>query len=128
VRKAEYDLDENELKPYFSQNGVRDGAFMVCNKLFGIDFKLNKDLPTYDPNAQVYEVIDKGEVIGILYLDYYTRASKISGAWMTSFRKQSKTKDGQRVLPIISVVLNNPNPTADIPSLLSFDEMTTFFH
>ena len=128
VRKEKYDLDQDSLRPYFSQDGVRDGSFMVSNKLFGITFRLNEDLPTYDPGAHAYEVIENDEVIGILYLDYYTRSSKASGAWMTSFRKQYKTKEGERVIPIISVVLNNPNPTADAPSLLNFDETGTFFH
>ncbi|MCL2132534.1 MAG: M3 family metallopeptidase [Lentimicrobiaceae bacterium] len=128
VRKEMYDLDEDSIRPYFSLDGVREGVFMVSNKLYGITFKLNKELPTYDPKAYAYEVIDKGEVIGILYLDYYTRSSKSSGAWMTEFRGQYKTKEGKRVIPIISVVLNNPNPTADAPSLLNFDETETFFH
>jgi peptidyl-dipeptidase Dcp len=128
VRKEKYDLDQDVIRQYFSLDGVREGVFMVSNKLFGITFKLNKNLPTYDPQAYPYEVIDNGVVIGILYLDYYTRSSKSSGAWMTEFRGQYKTKDGKRVIPIISVVLNNPNPTADAPSLLNFDETETFFH
>ena len=128
IRKEKYDLDQDSVRPYFSLDGVRDGVFMVCEKLYGLTFKLNKNLPTYDPSAYAYEVIDKGEVIGILYLDYYTRTSKVSGAWMTEFRGQHKTKEGKRVIPIISVVLNNPNPTANMPSLLNFDETETFFH
>ena len=129
VRMEKYNLDQDSIRPYFSLDNVREGVFTVFNKLYGITFKLNKDLPTYDKeNAFPYEVIDNGEVIGILYLDYYTRASKASGAWMTEFRGQHRTKDGKNIIPIISVVLNNPNPTADAPSLLNFDETETFFH
>ena len=128
IRKAQYDLDEDSLRPYFSLPNVQEGAFMVANKLFGLTFKQNKDIPVYDKDAVAYEVIDNEKVIGILYLDYYTRSSKSSGAWMTEFRGQYKKQNGENVIPVISLVLNFPNPTGDAPSLLNFDETETFFH
>jgi peptidyl-dipeptidase Dcp len=128
IRKEQFDLDEDSLRPYFSLPNVQDGAFMVANKLFGLTFKQNKNIPVYDKDAVVYEVIDNEKVIGILYLDYYTRGSKSSGAWMTEFRGQYRTQSGENVIPVISVVLNFPNPIGNTPSLLNFDETETFFH
>ncbi len=128
VRKEKYDLDEDSIRPYFSLPNVQEGAFMVANKLYGLTFRQNKDIPVYDKEAVAYDVIDKDKVIGILYLDYYTRPSKSSGAWMTEFRGQYKKPDGENVIPVISLVLNFPNPTGDTPSLLNFDETETFFH
>ena len=128
IRKEQYNLDEDSLRPYFSLPSVQEGAFMVSNKLFGLTFKQNKDIPVYDKDAVAYEVIDNDKVIGILYLDYYTRKSKSSGAWMTEFRGQHKTQNGENVIPVISLVLNFPKPVGDAPSLLNFDETETYFH
>jgi peptidyl-dipeptidase Dcp len=128
IRKEHYDLDEDSLRPYFSLSDVQEGAYMVANKLYGLTFKQNNDIPVYDKGVVVYEVIDKDKVIGILYLDYYTRPSKSSGAWMTEFRGQYKKRQGENVIPLISLVFNFPNPTASTPSLLNFDETETFFH
>ncbi|MBQ0016015.1 MAG: M3 family metallopeptidase [Bacteroidales bacterium] len=128
VRKAKYALNDEEIRPYFSLDGVLDGAFGVATKLYGLQFRLNKQLPTYNAEAQAYEVIDNGEVIGILYMDFYPRESKRSGAWMTSFRNQYIDANGKNVIPIIQVVCNFTKPTADKPSLLTFDESETLFH
>lgn len=128
VRKAKYDLNDEAIRPYFKLENVRDGIFMICEKLYGLTFKENSSIPVYDKEATAYEVIDNGKTIGILYLDYYTRASKRSGAWMTEFRGQHKTKDNENVIPVISLVLNFPRPSGDTPSLLNFDETETFFH
>jgi peptidyl-dipeptidase Dcp len=128
IRKEHYDLNEDSLRPYFSLSDVQKGAYMVANKLYGLTFKQNKDIPVYEKDVVVYEVIDKDKVIGILYLDYYTRPSKSSGAWMTEFRGQYKTQRGENVIPVISLVFNFPNPTEKTPSLLNFDETETFFH
>jgi peptidyl-dipeptidase Dcp len=128
IRKEKYDLNEDSLRPYFSLPNVQEGAFMVANKLYGLSFKQNKDIPVYDKDAVAYEVIDNDKVIGILYLDYYTRPSKSSGAWMTEFRGQYRKQNGENVIPVISIVLNCPNPVGEAPSLLNFDETETFFH
>ncbi len=128
VRKAKYDLNDEVIRPYFKLENVRDGIFMICNQLYGLTFKENTAIPVYDPEVVVYEVIDNDNVIGILYMDYYTRESKRSGAWMTEFRGQYKTKEDENVIPIISLVFNFPQPTTDMPSLLNFDETETFFH
>jgi peptidyl-dipeptidase Dcp len=128
VRKAKYDLNDEAIRPYFKLENVRDGVFMLCEKLYGLTFKENKNIPVYNPEAVAYEVIDNGKIIGILYMDYFTRASKRSGAWMTEFRGQYKTKENENVIPVISLVFNFPRPAGDIPSLLNFDETETFFH
>ena len=128
LRKEKYNLNEDETRPYFSLANVVEGVFDVSNKLYGLSFKENKEIPTYNKEAVVYEVSREGEVIAILYMDFHPRASKRSGAWMTEFRGQHETQDGQNVIPVISLVCNFTNPTADKPSLLSFDEAETLFH
>jgi len=128
VRQAKYDLSEEALKPYFKLENVRDGVFDVSNKLFGLQFRVRKDIPVYHPDAEVFEVLESdGTFVGILYMDYYTRASKRGGAWCTNYGKQYK-KDGELVTPNISIVCNFPKPTGDTPSLISFDNANTLFH
>ncbi len=127
-RMEKYALNDDEVRPYFSLDNVRQGAFNVATKLYGITFKENPALPTYDKEAHAYEVIDGGEVIGILYMDFHPRESKRSGAWMTEFRGQKVDREGNNVIPIIQVVCNFTKPTADKPSLLNFDESETLFH
>ncbi len=128
IRQQRYSLDEQELKPYFSLDGVREGIFMVCDKLYSIHFKQVKDVPVYHKDVTTWEVSDKdGKQLGILYMDFFPREGKKGGAWMTSYRKQ-KTVDGKRIAPIISIVCNFTKPTANTPSLLTFDEASTFFH
>ncbi|MCX6250950.1 MAG: M3 family metallopeptidase [Bacteroidetes bacterium] len=128
VRKAKYDLDDNELKPYFSLSNVRDGMFMVANKLYGITFTKHTDIPVYQKDIETYEVKEAdGKHLGILYLDYYPRDSKRGGAWCTDFRS-SGWEDGKKVDAIESTTFNLSKPTADAPALLTFEEVTTMFH
>lgn len=128
LRKEKYALDEEALKPYFMVDNVRDGAFLVANKLYGITFKPSSEISTYHKDVQVFDVIDAdGSFIGVLYLDYFPRASKRNGAWMSSFRKQS-VKNGEFINPIIYNVGNFALPTEDKPSLLTLEQVTTLFH
>ncbi len=128
IRKQRFDLDEQELKPYFSLDNTRNGIFQVTEKLYGLKFKQLNDVPKYHDEVTVWEVTEAdGTHVGILYMDFFPRASKRGGAWMTSYRSQ-KTVDGQRKAPVISIVCNFTKPTGDTPALLTFDEVTTFFH
>ena len=128
IRKQRYDLDEQEIKPYFSLDNVRNGIFTVAGNLYGLKFKQVTDVPVYHKEVTAWEVTEKdGKYVGLLYMDFFPRASKKGGAWMTSYRKQ-QTKDGKRITPIISIVCNFSKPTTDTPALLTFDETTTFFH
>ena len=129
LRAEKYALDDAVVRPYFCLDSVREGAFMVANKLYGLTFTERTDLPTYDKEARCFEVKDGDRTIGILYMDFHPRASKRSGAWMTEFRGQHIDRQtGENVIPIIQVVCNFTKPTADKPSLLNFDESETLFH
>ena len=128
LRKEKYELEDSVVRPYFSLDNVREGAFATANKLYGITFRENPQLPTYNKEAHSYEVIDGGQVIGILYMDFFPRASKRSGAWMTEFRGQKVNQQGQNIIPIIQVVCNFTKPSGNKPSLLTFDESETLFH
>ncbi|MCW8312474.1 M3 family metallopeptidase [Sphingobacterium sp. InxBP1] len=128
IRKKRFALDEDEIKPYLSLPAVREGAFAVANKLYGLTFVALNNVPTYHEEVEVYEVKDKdGSHLGLLYADFFPRESKRGGAWMTSYRDQS-TKDGKRVAPVISIVCNFTKPVGKNPALLTFDEATTLFH
>ena len=128
VRIDKYNIDEQEVKQYFSSLSVQKGIFLLCDKLYGLKFEEVKNAPKYHPDVQVFEVREKnGDLSGVLMIDLYARPSKSGGAWMTSFRDQSK-KDGKRVIPIISIVCNFPAAIDGKPSLLTFDDVTTFFH
>ena len=128
LRKAKYDLDEAMTRPYFKLENVREGAFYVANKLYGIKFVERPDIIKYNPDVQVFEVQEAdGSHIGILYMDFFPRSSKRGGAWMNSFRKQCRL-DGKNITPVITNNGNFTKPTGDAPSLLSFDEVTTLFH
>ncbi|MDY0196934.1 MAG: M3 family metallopeptidase [Tenuifilaceae bacterium] len=129
VRKEKYDLDQNMLKPYFSLEAVKKGIFLLTQKLYGLQFEKLTDIPVYHPDVVAYEVKEAdGSHIGILYMDFYPRESKISGAWMTEFRGQRVAHDGTFIPPVITIVTNFTRPTADKPALLSLDEAQTFFH
>jgi len=129
IRKAKYALNEEEIKPYFSLAAVRQGAFDTANKLFGLSFVALSNVPTYHEEVEVYEVKDKdGSHLGLLYADFFPRESKRGGAWMTSYRSQSTTEEGERIAPVISIVCNFTKPVGDEPALLTFDEATTLFH
>ncbi len=128
VRKAKYDLDESQIKPYFKLDNVLDGVFYVANKLYGIKFIKRTDIPAYCDEATAYEVQEADEKhIGVLYFDFHPRAGKSNGAWCTSFRNQYYI-DGKMVTPVVSIVCNFTRPAGDVPALLSFDEVTTLFH
>lgn len=129
IRKEKYDLDENQLRPYFELNNVREGAFILANKLYGITFEEIKNIPLPHPDAKAFEVKDRdGSHIGVYYVDYFPRDSKRGGAWMDSFRNQYRTTDGKKVSPVITNVCNFSRPTGNQPALLSFEEVTTLFH
>ncbi|MGQ9618165.1 MAG: M3 family metallopeptidase [Candidatus Aminicenantia bacterium] len=128
VRKEKYELDEEMLRPYFQLENCIQGAFYVANKLYGIKFEERNDVPKFHPDVKVFQVKEAdGTHIGIFYVDYFPRASKRSGAWMTSFRKQSKL-NGKMVNPLIVNVGNFTKPTAEKPALLSIEEVETLFH
>jgi len=128
VRKAKYDLEENQLKPYLSLENVKNGMFHVANKLYGITFEKKTDLPVYHPEVETYEVKEaNGNHLGILYLDYFPRESKRGGAWCTSFQ-EAGWENGKKVDPIVSIVCNFTKPTQTTPSLLTWDETETLFH
>jgi Zn-dependent oligopeptidases len=128
VRKAKYDLNEDELKPYFKLENVRKGVFEVSHKLFGLNFEKIQNIPVYHPDVEAFKVSDAdGKLIGILYTDYFPRASKTVGAWMNNIRDQYVEK-GVMVRPVIVNVGNLAKPTATTPSLLSMDDVGTLFH
>jgi len=128
VKKEKYNLDENELRPYFEVNNVIKGVFGLATTLFGITFEERNDIQKYHPDVKVFEVKEAdGKHIGILYTDYFPRDSKRSGAWMDEFRRQYK-KDGKMVTPLIYNVGNFSKPTGDMPALISLDETLTLFH
>ena len=129
VRKEKYDLDEEQIRPYFELNNVRDGAFTVANKLYGLNFKKLENMPLYHPECQVFEVTaSDGTLIGVLYMDFFPRDSKKGGAWMNNYREQYKTADGTDVRPVVSITCNFSKPVGDKPALLSYDEVETLFH
>jgi peptidyl-dipeptidase Dcp len=128
IRKQRFDLDEEELKPYFSLDNVRKGVFQVTENLYGIKINELTNVPKYHEDATVWEVTEKdGTHLGVMYMDFHPRESKRGGAWMTSYRSQ-KTVDGKRIAPVVSIVCNFTKPSANAPALLTFDEVTTYFH
>jgi len=128
VRKAKYDLDDNELRPYFEINNVRDGVFYVANKLYGLTFEELDDMPKPHPDAQVFEVFEAdGSHAAVIYMDYHPRESKRGGAWCGRFRSQNRAA-GVEVDPVINLVCNFTEATEDTPALISLDEVETLFH
>ncbi|ARK09647.1 M3 family metallopeptidase [Fibrella sp. ES10-3-2-2] len=128
LRKEKYNLDEQELRPYFSLDNVREGIFMLTGKLYGLRYERRTDLPVYHEDVVAYEVKESdGSHIGIMYMDFHPRASKRGGAWMTSYRRQ-EVENGKKITPVVSIVCNFSKPTGDTPALLSLDETRTFFH
>lgn len=129
LRKAKYDLDEEELKPYFELNNVRKGAFGVATKLYGLQFEKLEDMPVYNPEVEVFKVTEAdGSLVGILYTDYFPRAGKRPGAWMNNILPQYIDAEGVDHRPVIINVGNFNKPTAGNPSLLSMDDVETLFH
>ncbi len=128
IRKEKFNLDEEMLRPYFSLDNVREGIFLLSNKLYGISFKKIDSIPIYHPDVTAYEVLDtNGSHLAVIYMDFFPRASKQGGAWCTSFRDEY-VKDGKKVAPVVSIVTNFTLPTANTPALLNLDEVLTFFH
>jgi len=128
LRKEKYALDDSVLRPYFELDNVIQGAFTVANKLYGITLEERTDIPKYHEDVKVFEVKEAdGSHIGILYTDYFPRASKRGGAWSSAFRKQYRL-EGENVTPVIVNVGNFSKPTGDNPALLNFTEVNTLFH
>lgn len=128
LRKEKYNLDEEELRPYFSLENVKQGIFALCARLYGLKFVPKPEIPVYHPEAMAYEVTEEnGKHIGIMYMDFFPRASKRGGAWMTSYRKQ-EIRDGKEIAPVVSIVCNFSKPSGNQPALLNLDETRTFFH
>jgi peptidyl-dipeptidase Dcp len=127
VRKAKYDLDEDQIKPYFELNNVlQNGVFYAATQLYGITFKERHDIPVYHPDVRVFDVFDaNGKPLALFYCDYYKRDNKNGGAWMSSFVTQSKLLG---TLPVIYNVANLPKPAAGQPALISFTDVVTMFH
>ncbi len=128
VRKAQYDLDDEMIRPYFELESVRAAAYMLATKLFGITFTERTDIPTYNPEVRVYEVKEAdGKHIGLFYTDYHPRDNKQGGAWCGGFRDASKI-GGKIETPLVTNCGNFVRPAGNTPSLLNFDEVTTLFH
>jgi peptidyl-dipeptidase Dcp len=127
VRKAKYDLNDDEVKPYFEVNSVlENGVFFAATQLYGIHFKERKDIPVYHPDVRVFEVTDvDGRPLALFYCDYFKRDNKNGGAWMSNFVRPSKLLDA---LPVVFNVANLPKPAAGNPALISFDDVITMFH
>jgi peptidyl-dipeptidase Dcp len=128
LRKEKYDLNDNELRPYFKLENVREGAFSVANRLYGITFTPIENIPLPHPDAKVFEVKEAdGKHLAVLYMDFYTRASKRQGAWCGGYESH-RWEDGKEITPIVTLVCNFDNPVGETPSLLSLDDVTTLFH
>ena len=129
VRKDKFDLNEDEVRAYFSLDNVREGIFSMANRLYGVKFTELPDAPKHNPEVKVYEVTDeKGEHVAVFMTDYFPRASKRQGAWMSEFQGAFTDPDGKSQRPIVFNVGNFSRPTADTPALLTLDEVETMFH
>ena len=129
LKKAEYDFDEEELRPYFPLESVIKGVFDHAEKLFGVVCTPVSGIPTYHPDVTTYEVKDKdGTLRGILYADFHPRPGKRQGAWQSTIRDRDTNPDGEVDLPLVSIVMNFTKPTKDSPALLTMDEVETLFH
>lgn len=129
LKNAKYSYDEEALRPYFPLDNVIDGVFGLATKLYGLTFTPNDSIEVYHPDVKAFEVRNAdGSLVGILYTDFFPRASKRPGAWMTSFREQYIDENGINVRPHVSIVMNFTKPTPDKPSLLTPYEVETFLH
>ena len=129
LQLKKYNLDAEMLRPYFELSKVIDGVFGLANRLYGITFKENKNIPVYHPDVKAYEVFDKdGSFLAVFYADFHPRKGKQGGAWMTEYQGQYIDKKGENVRPHVSVVMNLTKPTEDKPALLTLGEVETFLH
>ena len=128
LKDKKYSVNDELIRPYFPIEKVRNGVFELTTRLYGITYKKSNDIPVYHKDVEAYEVFDKdGKFLSVLYMDYFPRASKNGGAWMTNYRSQFKD-NGQDIRPVISLVFNFTKPTETRPSLLNFGEVETFLH
>ena len=129
LQMKKYNIDAEMLRPYFELKNVIKGVFGLANKLYGITFKENKDIPVYHPDVKAYEVFDKdGSFLAVFYADFHPRKGKQGGAWMTEYQGQFIDKKGENVRPHVSVVMNLTKPTEEKPALLTLSEVETFLH
>ncbi len=129
LQMKKYNLDAEMLRPYFELSQVIKGVFGLANRLYGITFKENNDIPVYHPDVKAYEVFDKdGSYLAVFYADFHPRKGKQGGAWMTEYQGQYIDKKGENVRPHVSVVMNLTKPTEDKPALLTLSEVETFLH
>ena len=126
-KSEKYAINDEQVKPYLKLDNVIKGVFLLAEKLYGLKFVLNEQIQVYHPEVKAYEVYDNNDLLAVLYLDFFPRESKRSGAWMTEFRG-TKVIDGKETRPLVSLVMNFTKPTESAPSLLTFDEFTTFLH
>lgn len=129
LKLQKYNIDAEMLRPYFQLDKVIGGVFGLANRLYGITFKENKDIPVYHPDVKAYEVFDRdGSYLAVFYADFHPRKGKQGGAWMTEYQGQFIDKKGENVRPHVSVVMNLTKPTPDKPALLTLSEVETFLH
>ncbi len=129
LQMEKFNLDAEMLRPYFQLDKVVEGVFGLANKLYGISFKENKEIPVYHPDVKAYEVFDEdGSFLAVFYADFYPRDGKQGGAWMTEFQGQYINSKGENIRPHVSVVMNLTKPTASKPALLTMGEVETFLH
>lgn len=129
LKNEKYAFNDEDMKPYFELNNTIEGVFGLATKLFGYKFKRNKNIPTYHPDAEAFEVYDKdGKILGVIYTDFYYRPGKGSGAWMTEFNTETKDDEGNRNVPVVSIVMNFSKPVGNDPVLLTPYEVETFLH
>ncbi|MCI6491551.1 MAG: M3 family metallopeptidase [Prevotellaceae bacterium] len=129
LQLEKYNVDSEMLRPYLELSKVIDGVFGLANRLYGITFKENKDIPVYHPDVKAYEVYDKdGSFLAVFYADFHPRKGKQGGAWMTEYQGQYIDRKGKNVRPHVSVVMNLTKPTPDKPALLTLGEVDTFLH
>ena len=129
LREKEYSINDEQIKPYLELENVKKGVFGLATRLYGLQFVKNDKIEVYHPEVEAFDVIDKdGKYLAVLYTDFHPREGKSGGAWMTEFKPQWIEKDGTNSRPHISIVMNFTRPTENEPSLLTFDELTTFLH
>ncbi len=129
VRNEKYNLEDDEVKPYFTIDNVRKGSFLLANKLWGLTFEARPDVPVYHEEVEAFEVFDAdGSHLAILFIDPHPRPAKRSGAWCGSYRSGSYDEEGNKIYPVVTMVMNFTRPSGDKPAMMSWDETSTYFH